>query len=291
MIRYFDRLTGKIESEKVFGEKSISFITGDHWFQKFLLKLIAKFPLFSALYGFWQKTPWTKFKIKKFVKDYHIDDSEFEKNLYEFSSFNDFFIRRLKPSSRPIANTEAVIPADGRYLFYPNIAEAPGFIVKNQKFSLEMLLQNKELADRYAQGSLVIGRLCPVDYHRFHFPCDGVPGQSNSIKGSWFSVNPMALKKNIHILTQNKRTICEFETRAFGKVLLIEVGATNVGSIIQTYQPQALVQRGDEKGYFSFGASALLILFEPGVIQFSDDLSQQGMEIRCLMGQPMGTVI
>jgi len=287
MIRIVDRLTGKIDIEKVYGEKAISFITGDRWFQKCLLFLVAKLPLFSALYGLWQKAPWTKYKIKKFVRDYHLDTSEFEKNIDEFSSFNDFFIRRLKSSARPIAHAEAVIPADGRYLFFPNISEASGFFVKNQKFSLEELLQDKELADRYALGSLVIGRLCPVDYHRFHFPCEGIPSQSKSINGSWFSVNPKALKKNIHILTQNKRSLCELETKSFGKVLLIEVGATNVGSIIQTYDPQTLVKKGDEKGYFSFGASSLIILFEPGAIQFCDDLLQPGLEVRCLMGQAM----
>jgi len=292
MIRYINRLSGNLEVEKVFGEKSISFITGKNWFKKLTCQLIGKFPLFSAFYGQWQKAPWTKHKIKKFIIEYGVDDSEFEKKTSEFNSFNDFFIRRLKPSSRPISKTEAVIPADGRFLFYPNIAEASGFVVKNQKFSLETLLQDKTLADRYAQGSLVIGRLCPVDYHRFHFPCDGAPSQSNPINGSWFSVNPMALRKNIHILTQNKRTICELETSSFGNVLVIEVGATNVGSIIQTYQPGSLIKKGDEKGYFSFGASALILLFEPGVIQFSDDLLQHpGMEIRCLMGQPMGTAI
>ena len=287
LIQYLDRETKKIETENVYGEKAIAFLYGDRWFQKFFTIFVAKFPLFSALYGLWQKAPWTKHKVKKFIDRFGVDPEEFEKKVSEFSSFNDFFIRRLKSSSRPLANEELIIPADGRYFFYPNIDETSGFIVKNQKFSLTSLVQDDALARRYAGGGLVIGRLCPVDYHRFHFPCEGIPAKSRRINGYWYSVNPVAVKKNLSIMTQNKRSVCELDTESLGKVLLIEVGATNVGSIIQTYQPGSLVKKGDEKGYFSFGASALIMLFEPGVMEFSEDLMQQNHEIRCLMGQPM----
>jgi len=251
------------------------------------LILIAKFPFFSAVYGLWQKAPWTKGKIKKFVEKYGVESSEFEKQIHEFTSFNDFFIRKLKAEARPIASSDAVIPADGRYRFFENFSKAEGIVVKGRKFSLESLLQNRALADRYCEGSAVIGRLCPVDYHRFHFPCDGTPSPAHVINGSWFSVNPWALKKNIHILSQNKRVYCFLETGGLGSVLLMEVGATNVGSIHQTYVPGRLVRRGDEKGYFSFGASALIILFEPGALKLSHDLRGRDLEIFCRMGEPM----
>ncbi len=287
MIQFIDRKTGKLETERVYGENAILFAYGDAWYQKFLLILVSKLPVFSYLYGLWQKCPWTRGKAKKFIHKYQVDATEFEKN--EFISFNDFFIRRLKPSARPLAEG-IVIPADGRYCFYQNLDQADGFLVKNQKFSIESLLQNPELARHYQHGNMMIGRLCPVDYHRFHFPCAGTPSTSRLINGYWYSVNPTALKKNVHIFTQNKRMVTEFTTKEYGKVLLVEIGATNVGSIIQTYQSDSPVEKGQEKGYFSFGASALVLLFEPGAIRFSDDLiaaTQRGYEIRCLMGQPM----
>lgn len=288
MIRFIDRNSGQIREEKVFGEKAIAFITKEGWWHRFFLVLVAKLPLFSALYGLWQKAPWTKSKIKNFIDSYQVDHSEFEKRVDEFASFNDFFIRKLKVEARPIAASDAVIPADGRYRFFENFSQAPGIVVKGQKFSLETLLQDEELADRYREGSVVLGRLCPVDYHRFHFPCDGIPASSKLINGYWFSVNPAALKKNIHILSQNKRVYCLLETERLGTVLLMEVGATNVGSIIQTYEPGRPACRGDEKGYFSFGASALVILFEPGVIKFSDDLLGHDLEVYCRMGESLG---
>jgi phosphatidylserine decarboxylase len=166
-----------------------------------------------------------------------------------------------------------------------------GFIVKGKKFSLETLLQDSDLAKQYANGSMVIARLCPTDYHRFHFPCNCIPERSYNIAGDLFSVNPLALRKNIHILSQNKRQITILHSKNFGKILFIEVGATYVGSIHQTFVPGEPYAKGDEKGYFSFGGSSLILLFEPNCIQFDQDLieaSGQRMEIRGLMGQSMG---
>jgi phosphatidylserine decarboxylase len=101
----------------------------------------------------------------------------------------------------------------------------------------------------------------------------------------------MALRRNGAILTKNKRSICRLQTEAFGQILYIEVGATNVGSIHQTYTPFVHQEKGAEKGYFSFGASTVLLLFRKQSIQFDSDLleaSQQNLEIKCLMGQRMG---
>ena len=138
---------------------------------------------------------------------------------------------------------------------------------------------------------MAIVRLCPSDYHRFHFPCDCVPGQTRLINGWLYSVNPLAIKNNLDIFTQNKRTLCELETNRFGKILYLEIGATNVGSIQQTYEPFEKQPKGAEKGYFEFGGSSLILLFAKGMIQFDQDLldaTEAGLEMRCLMGQQMG---
>lgn len=296
-IIYIDRSTGKQCSEKVYGASALKFLYGDDLVSKIfgtpLLHLLAKYPFFSALYGFWQKMPFTKKKISPFIDKFDVDPLEFKEEISQFKSFNDFFIRKLKPESRPIASGEkiAIIPADGRYYFYPNIEERDGFIVKGQKFNLISLLENEQLAERYRHGTMVMGRLCPTDYHRFHFPCECNPGETHFINGWLYSVNPIAIKKDIHIFTQNKRAICELETKYFGRVLFIEVGATNVGSIHQTYNPHHYYAKGEEKGFFSFGASSLILLFEPNAIILDADLiqaSQINLEIKCLMGQRMG---
>lgn len=293
-IEFIDRETGKPEEERVYGGAILNYMYGGSLLGNLLQKVTAKFPAYSSLYGIAMRMPWTKRLIGPFVEKYGIDSSEFEKPLQGFSSFNDFFIRHLKSSARPIDADpySAVIPADGRYYFYPNIAECDGFVVKGKKFSLDRLLQNKDLAAKYAHGSLVMARLCPIDYHRFHFPIDNVPNTPRLINGPLYSVNPVAIKKNIEIFTENKRMITLLDSEEFGSVLFIEVGATSVGSIIHTAKPGIFYTKGKEKGYFSFGASSLILLFEPGRISFENDLielSRKGLEIRCLMGQRMGS--
>jgi phosphatidylserine decarboxylase len=210
-----------------------------------------------------------------------------------FNSFNDFFIRKLKPEARPIAEGDliSILPADARYLFYQDLSQLDGFLVKGQRFCLKELLQDEALAGRYEGGSMVLARLCPTDYHRFHFPVDCIPGEPKLINGYLYSVNPIALKQNIDIFTMNKRVVTELETQHFGTIQFIEVGATNVGSINQTFTPHSPCYKGSEKGYFSFGASSLVLLFEPGCIVFDNDLIEatlHNIEMLGLMGQSMG---
>ncbi len=296
-INYINRITGQKEVEEVYGGKALHFLYGHDLISRLLgtslLHSLVKFSPFSALYGSWQKSPLSKKKIQPFIEKFKVDASEFQLPVERFSSFNDFFIRRLKPEARPIAPGKdvAIMPADGRYYFYQNIKEADGFIVKGQKFDIAKLLEDHHLASHYVEGSMVMARLCPIDYHRFHFPCDCVPGPTRLINGWLYSVNPIAVKKNLNIFTENKRTVCEMQTEAFGKVLFIEIGATSVGSIHETYTPGHFHPKGAEKGYFSFGASSLILLFEKDCITFDSDLiaaTEQGLEIRCLFGQSMG---
>jgi len=297
-ITFIDRKTHQKCVEKVYGEAALKLLYGDDLIAKIigipLLHLLVKNPIFSRVYGFFQKCRWSRKKIKPFIKNFDIDPSEFLLPVDQFKSFNDFFIRKLKPQARPIEQDKnaAIIPADGRYLFYQNIAETDGFIVKGQKFNLETLLEDPSLAKKYAKGSMIIARLCPTDYHRFHFPADCVPSNAKMINGWLYSVNPIAIKKDIHIFTQNKRSITELDSELFGKILFLEIGATSVGSIHQTYTPFQSQMKGDEKGYFSFGASCLILLFEEGSLILDEDLllaTNKGYEMRCLMGQKLGS--
>lgn len=296
-IFFIDRLSGTVQQEHVYGENAIKFIYGKDLISKLigtpLLHTLVKTLFLAKLYGWWQNLSFTKKKIQPFIETFHVDTSEFVQSPTSFRSFNDFFIRRLKPEARPIAAGDdvAVIPADGRYYFYENIEQCDGFIVKGQKFSLSELLQDEALAKKYASGSMVMARLCPSDYHRFHFPCAGIPSEVRLINGWLYSVNPIAIKKNISFFVQNKRTLCEIESPAFGKVIYMDIGATFVGSIHQTYIPNQLCAKGSEKGYFAFGGSSLILLFPPNTITFEPDLlaaTERGMEIRCLLGQAMG---
>lgn len=297
-IEFIDRKSGSRCRETVYGDSYIKLLYGNTWVSRLcapiLLPLVATTSLFSRLYGYFQSLSSSKRKILPFIKKFDVDVKEFQKNPEEFSSFNDFFTRKLQPEARPIdkLHESAIIPADGRYLFYPDIKNCDGFVVKGKKFDLKQFLQNEQLAEEYENGSMVLARLCPSDYHRYHFPCNGIPQPSHLIDGYLYSVNPTAIKNRIEIFCENKRRYCEYYTKLFGKIVIVEVGATCVGTIHETYTPLKLYEKGDEMGYFSFGGSSLVLLFPQNTITFDADLlkaSASHTEIRCLMGQSMGT--
>lgn len=289
-IVYIDRKTGKRCIEKVYGHKALSLLYGGGWFfSKLILPLLAQIPFFSYVYGYLQKRRASAKKIAPFIEAYGVDATEF--TTTQFSSFNDFFIRKLKAERRPIHPDPRVLsmPADGRYLAYPQFDQ---FLVKGQTFSIETFLGKIPLARRYGEGSMAIIRLCPTDYHRFHFPCDGIPSKSVLINGPLYSVNPIALRKRLSILSENKRMITEIQTDCFGTFLYIEIGATAVGSIHQTYAPNQPVRKGEEKGFFEFGGSCIVLFFEKGAISFDADLianTQKGLETRANFGESFAT--
>lgn len=292
-IQIIDRSTSNKEIEKVYGEKALAFLYSDHFLSNIFLVLISKLPFFSMFYGFLQKRKYSKSKISPFIKKYDINTAEFEKKVDQFTSFNDFFIRKLKEGVRPSSKSEdiAALPSDARYMVFQDINTVDGFYVKGKKFTLNDFLQDDTLANKYREGSMVIARLCPTDYHRFHFPVDCTVKSSKKINGYLYSVNPIAIRKNIEIYAENKREITVLETEKFGTVLYIEVGATNVGSIHRSFDVGSHYKKGEEKGYFSLGGSSVILLFEKNKIIFDEDLianSMQKIETKALLGQSLG---
>lgn len=292
-LEIIDRTTKKIETEKVLGKNAIAFLYNDNFFSKICLFLLAKLSFFSFLYGFLQKTKLSRKKIVPFIEKFHIDKSEFEKNVEDFESFNDFFIRKLKKEKRPFDLDEkiAILPADARYLVFENVSNMEAFFIKNEKFDLKSFLKDASLAEKYKEGSMVIARLSPSDYHRFHFCISGLALKPKLINGLLYSVNPIALKSNIKIFYENKRMLTMLKSHNFGDVLYIEIGATNVGSIIQTFNFDAFQKKGEEKGYFALGASSVVLLFEKDKIKFSDDLiqnSRRNLETKARFGEVLG---
>ena len=292
-IQFFNRYTTQIETEVVYGEKWLRFILFNP-FGQLALHTVAKRAWFSRWYGWRMSAPGSKARVKPFIENYGIVEEEHVKRVDEFTSFNDFFYRKLKPEARPVDEDpdSVVFPADGRHLGFAKALEVEGVFVKGQKFDLERLLGDSDLAARYADGAAVFSRLCPVDYHRFHFPVAGVPGNARLINGGLNSVNPLALRERLAILWENKRYVTEIETDELGKVLVLEIGATNVGSVNLTYVPTRPVKKGEEKGYFAFGGSATFTIFEPGRVKLADDLLEQSVQQRELyakVGDYMGT--
>lgn len=289
---YRNRQTGHLEEEQIFGGALLRFLYRSS-LTRSLAHVIAYSPWISRLYGWWQRTAYSQRQILPFIKRYHVNTDDFAQDPASFPSFDAFFTRHLRREARPITPGDhaAIIPADGRYRFFPMIDEAFLFGVKGSTFNLLQLMQSQERAKQYAQGSMVLARLAPSDYHRFHFPCRCRPQEAIPLNGPLYSVNPIAVRHRLSILWQNKRAITCLKSPVFGEIFYIEVGATNVGTIHQTYTPGRIYEKGEEKGYFSFGGSTLILLFEKGKLKLDDDLiaaSKHNEEILCLMGQSMG---
>lgn len=294
-IEFFNRRTGRVETEQVFGEGWLRFAY-ENPVGRLSVWLIARRAVFSKWFGRRMSKPESALRVVPFITQYNLDVDEFAKSPFDYKTFNDFFYRALKPDARPIAGGDdvAVLPADGRHLVFPNIDAAEGFYVKGAKFTVRELLDDEELASRFAGGAMVISRLCPVDYHRFHFPVAGAPRESRLVQGWLYSVSPIALRRRIRYLVENKREVTVVDGSPFGPVAMIEVGATNVGSIRQSFVPGRPVAKGDEKGLFAFGGSCVITLFTRGSIRFDDDLVAQSREQRetyARMGERLGVLV
>ena len=181
-IQFFNSLTGQLETEKVYGESFLTFAYGNP-LGKIALHAYIKRPAFSAWYGKRMNQPSSRAKIQPFIDTYGLSTDEFAAPVDSFVNFNQFFYRKLKPSARPIdADPRSIVfPADGRHLAFPKASAIDSVFVKDQKFDLQQLLESEQLAARYRQGSLVLSRLCPVDYHRFHFPVTGTVSHTKVI--------------------------------------------------------------------------------------------------------------
>ena len=198
--------------------------------------------------------------------------------MEEFKTFNQFFYRALKPDARPCSapNNPRIIvsPADCRCVVFNRMDDATRIWVKGREFSVERLLGNAYPADvnRYTNGALGIFRLAPQDYHRFHIPVDGIMDKPKLIEGEYYTVNPMAIRSGLDVYGENVRVVVPIDSVAHGRVMVICVGAMMVGSTVITRQAGEKVGRAEELGYFKFGGSTLLLLFEPGTMRFDDDL-------------------
>jgi phosphatidylserine decarboxylase len=301
-IRFYHRYRRAVETEKIFGEKWLRFAY-ERPLGRFFVWALARRRVFSLYYGRKMNKAVSSLQVLPFIAKYDIDVDEFAKSPFDYKTFNEFFYRSLKPEARPIAPGEnvAVFPADGRHLAFPDVDAAPGFYVKGATFTLAELLgedalpaDQRPLTQRFAGGAMLISRLCPVDYHRFHFPVAGTPGEPRLINGWLYSVSPIALRRNVRHLVENKRMITVVDSAVFGSVAVIEVGATNVGSIKQSFVPGRAVAKGAEKGFFAFGGSCVITLFQRGRIRLDADVvaqSAQQIETYARMGDRLGETV
>lgn len=289
-IRYIHRPTGEQRTEQPPGEGFLKFLY-HHPLGPLAVEALVKRRLLSEIYGRRMHSPRSQKQIRPFIDTYQVDEREFLHPTEQFQSFNDFFIRKLKPEARPLAEG-LVSPADGKVLAFANVSALNEFFVKGNRFTLHAFLGDRTLAERYQDGPLFVIRLAPPDYHRFHFPYAGTPGESQPIPGGYLSVSPYATRVNFaRVFTENKRAFTRLQTTDKGQILLAPVGATMVGSIVHSYIPDQPVAKGDEMGYFAFGGSCLIMLLEKNQVTIDEDLTTnttQGLETTVKMGERIG---
>lgn len=291
-IVFINRKTKSKIEEKTPGAGFLNFLYS-HPFGKLSLNLLFKRKLVSAVGGWYMNSKKSAVRVNKFIADHNMDMSAYLVPEKGFKTFNEFFYRKIAPESRPIGK-DFVCPADGKVLAFENIEASQQFFVKGGLFNLKSFLESNELAQKYEGGGMVIIRLAPTDYHRYHFPCEGLAGESIPVKGHYLSVSPLALKKSLDIFLKNKREYMILESGSYGDVLICDVGATMVGTIIQTYTSGSKIKKGQEKGYFAFGGSTLVVLTEKDKVSFSKDLlenSQKGWETEVKMGETIAVEI
>jgi phosphatidylserine decarboxylase len=239
--------------------------------------------------------PLSKKEIPSFIKFHQLNMSQVLEPLENFNTFNEFFYRKLKPGARPCDDAHnpsvAVSPADCRMMAFDTIDNATSLWIKGVEFTLPKLLDDTEAAKAYEGGSLAIFRLAPQDYHRFHSPVDGVITRVHSVKGQYYTVNPMAIRTTLDVYGDNKRDVVHMETEAFGNVAVVCIGAMMVGSICLTAGQGDHLARTDELGYFAFGGSTLVVLFEKNAIRFDEDLlenAEKSLETLVRVGNHIG---
>jgi phosphatidylserine decarboxylase len=236
-------------------------------------------------------------EIQPFIAFHQLDMGEVLLPVTEFKNFNEFFYRALKPDARPCSapDNPAIItsPADCRSVVFNTLSVAQSIWVKGREFSMPRLLGNAYPDDvkRYENGALGIFRLAPQDYHRFHIPVDGILGEPKLIEGEYYTVNPMAIRSALDVYGENVRVVVPIDSEKHGRVMVICVGAMMVGSTVITRKAGEKVSRAEELGYFKFGGSTILLLFEPGVMKFDDDLvdnSKGPLETLIRVGMSIG---
>lgn len=293
-ITFWNPYSSAYEVEQVYGEKWLRF-SYENLLGSVGMWAMVQRKWFSDWYGKQMDLPKSKSKILPFITKYGLKEEEFLNHPESFGTFNEFFYRKLKPSSRPIdsAPDGLIFPADGRHLLLPDVSKVSSIYAKGQSFDLMSLLGCKELAGLYSNGSILISRLCPVDYHRFHFPVDGELSKTNLINGSLFSVSPIALRQKISIFWENKRYLSTLVHPRIGKISQLLIGATCVGSVHLTNDGPSMVKKGDEYGYFSFGGSCVMTIFPSKKVAFRSELikqSSQGFESYFKFGDHLGKI-
>lgn len=252
-----------------------------------LLKILTK-PTITNLGGLALSTRLSTLAIDSFIKKNNIDMSEYDNG--PFKSYNDFFIRKIKPGKRPFSEDEKVFcsPADSKLSVY-KITDDGRFNIKDTPYTFFQLTKSRKLEETFKGGYLMVFRLSVEDYHRYSYVDGGVKTRNVSIDGVFHTVNPIA-GDVLPIYKENQREISILRSDNFGPIMMMEVGAMMVGKIVN-YHGEGRVERAMEKGRFEFGGSTVILAVKEGIVNIHEDIlinSEMGIETKVKLGEAIG---
>ncbi len=252
---------------------------------RFWLKLLIC-PVVSRMCGVFMDSRLSRSLIKGFIRKNGISMERYGEKQY--ASFNEFFCRRLKAFSFDKDPGSLIAPCDAKLSAFP-INSQKEFFIKGVPYRVSDLLRNEELAGRYEGGLCLIFRLAVDDYHRYCYIDDGVRREARFLPGKLHTVQPIALR-SCNIYRENCREYTVMETEHFGCVTQVEVGALLVGKIVNHQQDGAFV-RGQEKGFFCYGGSTIVLLLEKERAQLFPEFfanTERGLETIVKIGEKIG---
>ena len=212
-----------------------------------------------------------------------------EPDARKYATFNEFFAREIKPSARPIAEPESehVVSsaADCRITCYPTVDLATRYWIKGFGFTMAKLLDSADQAQEFEGGAIVIQRLAPQDYHRWHAPVDGRVVSVDSIPGTYYTVNPQAINEEgtLDVFCENQRSVMVLQRPSGALVAVVAIGAMLVGSIkyVDGVDVGVDVKRGQCLGAFRYGGSTVICLYQKGDVTLDADLVRNSCELKC----------
>ncbi len=279
MTKVIDRENNIIVEEK--SPKGANFLY-KNLFGRIILKLVNK-RFVSSIGGWYMNRKISSKHINSFIRDNNIDMEEYPKEKYK--NFNSFFSRKIKNNKRVFSKDSNIFcsPSDSKVMVY-KIDKDSKFIIKNKTYTVESILRDKKLAEEYENGYFIVFRLSVDDYHRYSYIDDGKVISNKVIKGIYNTVGPVAFD-HFKVYEENQREYEQLETKNFGKIIQMEVGALMVGRIVN--HKVKTFKRGEEKGYFLFGGSTIVIIVKDGVLTIDKDIlnnSKNNIETKVKQG-------
>jgi len=255
---------------------------------RFILKGVLIRPWVSRIAGAYMDGPLSRMHIKGFIRSGGIDMSDYPRRRYR--SFNDFFTRQVREGARPVDRREQALiaPCDARLSVY-SIGPDSSFEIKGGRYTVSSLLGSEEAARPFEGGLCLIFRLAVDNYHHYCFFDDGRAEESVFIPGCLHTVHPAALEV-CDIYKENAREYTLLHTDHFGDAAQVEVGAMMVGRICN-HRGAGPFTRGEEKGYFEFGGSTVVLLLTASAAEVDAELIEntaKGLETAVKMGEAIG---